>query len=144
MPKHFEKIILPYSQEQLFDMVMDVEKYPEFLPWCQGVRIYNTKESVFLADLIIGFRLFKERFTSKVSHDHPNEVHVDYIKGPLKYLHNEWKFNKIKEGTEIEFSVEFEFKNPIFQKLVGGLFEEAVMKMINAFHTRAETLYGFK
>ncbi|MGY8986728.1 MAG: type II toxin-antitoxin system RatA family toxin [Sphingomonadales bacterium] len=141
MPKHVETITLPYTPEQLFEIVLDVEKYPEFLPWCQGVRISNKKEGVFLADLIIGFSQFKERFTSKVSYIPKTEIQVDYIKGPLKYLHNLWTFQEIIGGTEIVFIVDFEFKNPLFEKLVGKLFQKAVVKMINSFQRRAETLF---
>lgn len=141
MPAHSDTRKLPYKQDELFEIILDVAKYPEFLPWCLAARIYNKSENSFDADLLIGFKMFKEKFTSRVSFERSDHIHVEYIKGPMKHLNNDWKFKTIdKGGIEVKFNVDFAFKNPIFEKLVGHLFEEAVFKMVEAFEKRAEKL----
>lgn len=143
MPRHRERKSLPYSQAQLFDLVADIERYPEFLPWCVGARIIERDDDGVTADLVIGFKMFRERFRSKVTLRRPGYIRVDYIRGPLKYLHNDWKFCPCDDGgTAIDFSVDFEFKNRIFEKVVGSLFSEAVRRMVGAFEKRAHAIYG--
>jgi coenzyme Q-binding protein COQ10 len=142
MPKFTETKKYNHSASQMRDMIMDVKKYPDFLPWCMGARLYKIEEDHFYADLIIGFKMFRERFTSHVHHDETS-VKIEYIKGPLKYLHNHWSFNDLPEGgCEVEFMVDFEFKNKIFETLVGGFFTEAVTRMVQAFEKRADELYS--
>ena len=143
MPRHSETRHLPYTPEQIFDLVADVGAYPNFLPWCIGARVYDRRTDGFFADLIIGFKVFKERFTSKVTLERPDHVHVDYIKGPLRYLHNDWRFEPATDGgTNIHFTVDFEFKNKLFENLAGALFTEAVNRMVGAFERRAFAIYG--
>ena len=143
MPRHSETRHLPYTPEQIFDLVADVGAYPDFLPWCIGARVYDQREDGFFADLIIGFKVFKERFTSKVTLERPDHVHVDYIKGPLRYLHNDWRFEPAAGGgTNVHFTVDFEFKNKLFESLAGALFTEAVNRMVGAFERRAVAIYG--
>lgn len=145
MPKHRERKVLPYTPTQMFDLVSDIESYPKFLPWCVGARIIEREENGVTADLVIGFKMFRERFRSKVDFKQPDQIHVDYIRGPLKYLHNDWKFSSNDQGgTTIDFSVDFEFKNKIFEKVAGALFSEAVRRMVGAFETRAHEIYGEK
>lgn len=142
MPRFVEDRTFPYTAQQMYDLVADVGKYPEFLPWCIGSRLYNVKETDFYADLIIGFKVFRERFTSHVLLS-DEKIEIDYIKGPLSYLHNLWEFKDLDEGgSALHFEVDFEFKNKLFQKLVGGLFTEAVHRMVMSFETRAKELYG--
>ncbi len=142
MPRHTETRRLPYTPEQMFDLVADVGAYPGFLPWCLGARVYDRSETGFQADLIIGFRVFKERFTSKVTLERPNHVHVDYIKGPLRYLYNDWRFEPAAGGgTDVRFLVDFEFKNRLFESLAGALFTEAIHRMVGAFEARAAEIY---
>ena len=152
MPTHAEKRVLPHSSEQLFNLVADVEKYPEFLPWCLSVRIrsqetpepYNGSSSM-VADMIIGFKIFRERFTSHVNCQYPDRIDVTYSDGPFRYLNNHWVFKPIGEiSCEIDFFVDFEFKSIILQKAIGLVFNEAVQKMVNAFETRANSLYGIR
>lgn len=134
---------MPYTPEQMFDLVVDVEQYPHFLPWVEGVRVFKRQGNVFYADLVVGFRVFTERFTSKVWTERPHAIQVDYIKGPLKYLHNEWYFEPAEDGgTLVDFEVDFEFKSRIFQRLAGALFNEALHRMVRAFEKRAEQIYG--
>ncbi|WP_417457122.1 type II toxin-antitoxin system RatA family toxin [Kordiimonas sp.] len=143
MPHFSEKKILPYTQEQLFRLVADVAHYPEFLPWCTGARVYNRQENRFDADVIIGFKMFSERFTSRVRLEPNSKVDVDYIRGPMKRLYNHWKFTP--EGFHsclIDFEVEFEFSNRMLNQMIGGLFGEACRKMVQAFEERAAAIYG--
>jgi len=142
MPQHSERRTLPYSAHQMYMLVADVSRYPEFLPWCIGARIFKRSGDEFWADLVIGFKMFREKFTSRVRLYPENRIEVDYVKGPLKYLHNEWSFEDAGEGQcVLDFVVDFEFKNPLFEKLVGGLFTEAVHRMVFAFEARARELY---
>jgi len=143
MPRHEERKFLPYSPEQMFDLVVDVGRYPEFLPWLQNARVYKRREEEFHADLIIGFKMFREKFTSRVWHERPRWVRVDYISGPLKYLHNEWLFHHVEDGgCAIDFSVDFEFRNHLFERVAGAVFTEAVSRMVRAFEQRANAIYG--
>jgi len=143
MPTHAEQRVLPYTPEQLYVLVAGVENYPEFLPWCVGARIKERTDTLILADLVIGFKMFRERFTSRVTLDPATpRVDVEYMDGPFKYLNNHWIFNPHPDGCEIDFFVDFEFKSIILQKTIGVLFNEAVQRMIAAFEHRADALYG--
>lgn len=144
MATHAEKRVIPYRPDQLFDLVAGVEKYPEFLPWCLGARIRSRKDNVIVADLIIGFRGIRERFTSRVTLNHPQmRIDVAYLDGPFRYLNNHWIFNPMPDGAcEIDFFVDFEFRSRILQRLMGFLFNEAVRRMVSAFESRAAELYG--
>jgi coenzyme Q-binding protein COQ10 len=143
MPKHFDSKRLPYRVEQLFDLVADVGSYPQFVPWIVGARVTSRSDTLLVADLIVGFKMFRERFTSKVKLDRPHVIHVDYVSGPLKYLHNEWRFEDHGDGsTTLHFEVDFEFRSRMFETLVGALFGEAVRRMVSAFEARAAALYG--
>jgi coenzyme Q-binding protein COQ10 len=143
MPTHAEERVLPYTSKQLYDLVAAIDQYPEFLPWCVGARINERKDNVVLADLVIGFKLFREKFTSRVTLDEPNMViDVEYMDGPFRYLNNHWKFRDGPDGCTIDFFVDFEFRSMILQKTIGMLFNEAVTRMISAFEQRAKDLYG--
>jgi coenzyme Q-binding protein COQ10 len=144
MLKHIEQKHLPYTPEQMFDLVADVARYNEFLPWCMASRINRREsEAVFYADLVVGYKLFRERFTSKVMLDRPHRIHIEYMKGPLKNLKNNWGFIRQPDGTcIIDFSVEFEFTNVALQALANMFFNEVVKRMVHAFEERAKILYG--
>ena len=143
MPTHAERRVLPYTPEQLYTLVADVERYPEFLPWCLAAKIRKREGRTIHADLMIGFRMVRERFTSKVELDPPRRIDVAYAEGPFKYLNNHWEFNPAPDGgCEIDFFVEFEFRNRVLQKLIEVLFHEAVRRMVSAFEGRARALYG--
>ena len=143
MPTHAEKRNLPYTPEQLFDLVADVAKYPDFLPWCISSNITKREGDVFYADLVIGYKMFREKFGSKVTLEHPNLIHVEYLSGPMKYLSNHWKFIREDDGScTIDFFVDFEFKNRMLQNLIGVFFNEAMQRMVKAFEDRAKELYG--
>lgn len=143
MPTHAEKRNLPYTPEQLFDLVAAVDLYPQFLPWCLASRILRREGDVFYADLVIGYKMVREKFGSRVTALRPDHIHVEYLSGPMKYLSNHWRFNPLPGGgCEIDFYVDFEFKNPFFQRLMGLFFNEAVRRMVTAFEDRARALYG--
>lgn len=143
MPTHAEKRKLPYTPEQLFNLVSDVEKYPQFLPWCISSKITKREGKVFYADLVIGYKMAREKFGSKVTLDKPGHIHVEYLKGPMKHLSNHWKFIREPDGScTIDFYVDFEFKNPILHGLISVFFNEAVRRMVAAFEARAHALYA--
>jgi coenzyme Q-binding protein COQ10 len=142
MPTHAEKRKMPYTPQQMFDLVADVEKYPEFLPWCVGSKITKRDGNVFYADVVIGYKMFREQFGSKVTALRPDHVHVEYLSGPMKYLSNHWRFIETPEGCVVDFFVDFEFKNRIFQNLMGVFFNEIVRRMVGAFEERAKQLYA--
>ena len=142
MPTHAEERLLRYRPDQLFDLVADVERYPEFLPWCAGVRVIQREDSVILADMLVGFKMVRERFTSRVSLDPPHRIDVVYLHGPFRHLNNHWIFKPRDGGCLIDFHIDFEFRSRILRAMMGPLFNEAVRRMVGAFETRAGTLYG--
>ena len=142
MPKHTETRHLPYTPEQMFDLVADVRRYPEFLPWVSAMRVRSDSETETLADMIVGFKGLRETFTSRVEKTRPTDLSVDYVDGPLKYLRNDWRFRPEPGGCAVDFSVDFAFKNRVFEMLAGQVFGTALRRMIGAFETRAAALYG--
>ncbi|WP_281017659.1 MULTISPECIES: type II toxin-antitoxin system RatA family toxin [unclassified Minwuia] len=143
MPKHSETRVLPHTPEQMYSLVADIGRYPEFLPWCVGARIVRQSEHEVLADLLIGFKVFRERFRSKVDLD-PATLTIDvaYVEGPMRYLENHWHFRPHPDGCEIDFKVDFEFRSLLLRKAIEPLFHEAVRRMVAAFEKRAAALYG--
>lgn len=143
MPTHAEQRAMPYTCEQMFDLVAGVDKYPEFLPWCLASRITKREGNVFYADLVIGYKMVRERFGSRVTTLRPDHIHVEYLSGPMKHLSNHWRFIPQPDGTcLIDFYVDFEFRNPVLQKMIAVFFGEAVKRMVGAFEARAQRLYG--
>ncbi len=145
MPSHAETKVLPYTPEQMFDMVADVAAYPDFLPWCIATRVRTADALHLTADMVIGFKMFREQFTSRVTLERPGLIKVEYERGPFKYLKNHWKFSNEKGGgCLVDFTVEFEFRSQLLEMAIGKVFTEAVHRMVAAFEKRAETLYGQK
>lgn len=144
MPTHAEKKMMPYTRDQLFNMVADVEKYPQFLPWCVAARIKKREDNIFWADLMVGFKMIREKFTSRVELSQDKDrIDVKYTDGPFHYLNNHWIFEERPDGsTCIDFFVDFEFRNRLLQGVMGTLFGEAVRLMVNSFEKRACQLYG--
>jgi coenzyme Q-binding protein COQ10 len=156
MPTHAEKRFLPYRPEQLFELVASVDRYPEFLPWCIAARIRSREaipddpsKTLITADLVIGFRMIRERFTSRVTLQPPRRIDVNYSEGPFKYLNNHWIFDPVAAspqhpggGTMLDFYVDFEFRSKLLQSMMAMLFNEAVRRMVAAFEGRAKQLYG--
>jgi len=134
---------VPYTAQQMYDLVAGVERYPEFLPWCIGARILKREGDVLYAELIIGWKVLRERFSSKVILNPPYSVQFDYTNGPLKYLHGDWRFSPAPQGgTLVEFQVDFEFKSKALSLVMGGVFSELVHRMVGAYEARANQLYG--
>lgn len=143
VPAHRETRDLPYSASQMYGLVADVGRYQEFLPWVMGTRIKSDSETEMLADVLVGFKGLREQFTSRVIKTPNLAIDVDYLDGPLKQLHNEWRFRPREDGgCDVNFYVEFTFKNRLFEKIAGQMFTKALNKMTSAFVTRAETIYG--
>lgn len=141
---HHETRVVPYTADQMFDLVADVARYPEFLPWVTAARIKSGDADGFVADVLVGFKSFREKFTSRVVLNRAKRVIIaEYLEGPFKHLTNTWHFepNAIG-GCTIDFDIDFEFKLRVLEKLIGSLFDRAVMKMTDAFETRAAQLYG--
>ncbi len=150
MLQHIEKKNLPYTPEQMFALVGDVERYAEFVPWCVASRVTKREaDQIFYADLIVGYKMLRERFSSKVvlesAPDDEKEglIFIEYLRGPLRHLKNYWRFIREADGScTIDFSVEFEFKNSMLQGLAQVFFQEIVRRMVGAFEKRAQDLYG--
>jgi coenzyme Q-binding protein COQ10 len=142
MPTYADRKLVAYTPEQLFDLVADVGRYPEFLPWCVGARVKSRTETELVADLTIGFGPFRESFTSRVSLERPQRIRVQYENGPFRYLNNQWVFLPDPHGVQVDFWVDFEFRSRMLQKAIGVVFNEAVKRMVGAFLKRAREIYG--
>ncbi len=149
MPTHSEIRHSPYSPRQIYDLVVDIERYPEFLPWCRGARVLDRQAEHFVGELIISFSHLTERYASKVTPKAPptpadeGSIEVELVNGPFHHLFNHWRFVPTAEGgTEIHFAVDFQFKSKWLDKLIGGFFSRAIEKMGRAFVERADALYG--
>lgn len=143
MPHFHQTKILPYDAEELFNLVIDIESYPEFLPWCQAARVVSKDDNQIIAELIIKLKAFLEKYQSRIifnSSDQLYNIEVEGISGPFKYLKNSWKFSKTDTGTKVEFFIDFQMKLTIFDGLIGMFFGEATKKMIDAFEKRAQAL----
>ncbi len=147
MPTHSETKILPYTAQQMYDLVADVASYPEFLPWTAAARINSEVQkdeaTVMEADLIISFKVFREKFGSRVTlFTETRHIDTEYLDGPFKYMKSTWDFRDVEGGCEVKFFVEFEFRNAILRRLIGLVFNEAMQRVVRAFEGRAKTLYG--
>ncbi len=151
MPSHSETRTLPYSAQQMYDLVADVEDYPAFLPWTAAARIKSRDvqddKEIMIADLVISFKVFRERFSSKVTL-FPSEkrIETEYLDGPFKYLHSTWVFEEANQenalACHVKFDVNFEFKSRLLQGAAGMFFNEAMQRIVRAFETQAKNLYG--
>lgn len=142
MPTFSDRMAVPYRPEQLFDLVADVDKYPEFLPWCAGARVTSRQENELVADLVIRFGPFRESFTSRVTLERPGRIRARYENGPFRFLNNQWVFTATPGGAQVDFWVDFEFRNRVLQAAIGAVFSEAVKRMVSAFLKRARDVYG--
>jgi coenzyme Q-binding protein COQ10 len=148
MPEHQEIRFLPYTCGQIFDLVADIEHYPEFLPWCKEARVMSRSDTIVMADLVIGYKMFQEKFTSEVVLDRPHAITVHYRSGPLSHLRNVWQFRHVpakkgsRKGCELSFHVDFDFRSPLLRAAMNIFFDKALTKMVTAFEARAKALYG--
>ena len=144
MPSHQEHMLLPYRQDQLFDLVADVKDYPHFIPWCRGAHVRTSEPTLIVALLEIGFGPFTERFTSHVALDRPQKVVVKAADGPLEHLTNQWSFSADGAMTRIDFAIDFQFKSHLLDHVAEGMFHDANTRMMKAFKDRAHVLYAGK
>ena len=147
MPTHSETRFLPYSAQQMYDLVADVGAYPEFLPWCAAARVRRVipqaDHDVMEAELVISFKVFRERFASRVVlWPDAHKIDTEYLDGPFRYMKSNWGFCDIEGGCEVSFFVDFEFRNAILQGIIGVVFNEAMQRIVRAFERRAATLHG--
>ena len=149
MPTHTETRVLPYSRQQMYDLVADVESYPEFLPWTAAARVRTREDrgdhEVMVADLVISFKVFRERFGSRVTlWPEIGAIDTEYVEGPFRYMESRWKFTETETegGCQVYFHVDFEFKNRLLQGAAGMFFNEAMQRIVRAFERRAKQLYG--
>jgi coenzyme Q-binding protein COQ10 len=145
--RHAERRIVPFAPRQIFDLVADVPRYPEFLPWCTAARVRRREgPDAEIDELAIGFGPLHEKFVSRVirTPDHPEGPRIETvgIEGPFRTLASHWRFRPHPKGTEIEFALEFEFRSRLLQHTMRMLFGEAVKRMVAAFEARAAHLYG--
>jgi coenzyme Q-binding protein COQ10 len=145
MPSHQETHHLPYKPEEIYALVLDVPRYPEFLPWCKAARIIEKHPNYFIAELVVAFKGMRESYTSKIEpkkHDDGTlYIDVSLVRGPFKHLDNHWRFTPENAGTKIDFALDFAFKASLLNQLMSGLFKRAAEKMMGAFTARAEALY---
>ena len=135
--------MLPYSADQMFALVSDIAHYPDFLPWVIALRVRSDSETEAVADMIVGFKGLRESFSCRVHKERPNSVSVSYIDGPMRHLTNESHFVPTEDGgCRVDFMVDFAFRSRMFEALAGQMFDKALRKMIAAFETRADALYG--
>jgi coenzyme Q-binding protein COQ10 len=144
--RHAERRLVGHTPMQLFDLVADVARYPEFLPWCHAARVRRRDGNIEIAELAIGFGPFHEKFVSRVElvPDCPGGPRIDTtgIEGPFRRLVSRWTFQPDPHGTMIDFELEFDFRSMLLQQTVRLLFAEAVRRMVSAFEARATQLYG--
>ncbi|WP_299744077.1 type II toxin-antitoxin system RatA family toxin [uncultured Tateyamaria sp.] len=147
MPTHSETRFLPYTAQQMYDLVADVGEYPQFLPWCAAARVRTVTQQgdsqVMEADLVISFKVFRERFGSRVVlHPADKKIDTEYLDGPFRYMKSNWAFTDAEGGCDVSFFVDFEFRNAILQGIIGVVFNEAMQRIVRAFERRAAALYG--
>lgn len=148
MPTHRENRVMPYTAGQMYDLVADVLRYPEFIPWIAAARIrsvtpHRDGTQLMDADIVVSFKVFREKFGSRVVLDeHARKLDIDYLEGPFKHMHSRWAFTDVEGGCAVDFCVDFEFRNIVLQKLIGVVFNEAMERIVAAFERRAEALYG--
>ena len=150
MPTHRENRTLPYSAQQMYDLVADVERYPEFLPWNSAARIRSRRQEgeseVFDVDLVISFKVFRERFGSRaVLWPATHRIDTEYLDGPFSHMKSYWKFtDRPEDECDVEFFVDFEFRNAILRRVIGAVFDQAMHRIVRAFEARARDLYGIR
>jgi coenzyme Q-binding protein COQ10 len=144
LPQIRDSRILPWSAEQMFDLVADVARYPEFLPWVIATRLRSDSAGEMVADMLVGFNHVREKFTSRVRKQRPSRIGVDYLDGPMRRLESRWYFDPLPEGggCAVTFWVDFSFRSAAFEKLAGTYLDRAFRRMVSAFQERADALYG--
>ncbi|WP_375326975.1 type II toxin-antitoxin system RatA family toxin [Candidatus Tisiphia endosymbiont of Nemotelus uliginosus] len=143
MPNFYQVKILPYKPQELFCLVLDIQSYPKFLPWCKAARIISKTDNQIIAELVIQLKGFSDSYQSRVTYTNQPvySIEVEAISGPFQYLKNSWKFSQIDRGTQVEFFIDFQMKNSLINRLAEMFFSEATKKIVNAFEERAQILF---
>jgi coenzyme Q-binding protein COQ10 len=148
MPHYVTTRRLPHSAEQMFDLVADIERYPEFVPMCEKLTVRRRTtgvngSDVIIADMAIGYKVIRESFTSRVALDRSNlNILVEYVDGPFSHLENRWRFAPAPGGSDVTFDIDYAFRSRTFQMIAGAVFDTVVRRMVQAFETRADAIYG--
>jgi len=147
MTSHAETKYLPYTAKEMFELVADISSYPEFLPWCAAARVRKEIQKGVIkqieADLVISFKVFREKFGSRVLLDASKfTIETEYLDGPFRHMQSVWSFNNSEQGCEVNFNVDFEFKNAMLQSIIGLVFNDAMQRIVRAFERRAADLYS--
>jgi coenzyme Q-binding protein COQ10 len=148
MPEFTTSRRVAHTPEKMFDLVADVERYPEFVPFCERLTVRRRRSEdscdVLVADMTIGYKLVRETFTSKVTLDRQAlEIRADYLEGPFRSMENHWTFRRLANGgCEVRFYIAYEFKSRALAMLMGAVFDRAFRRFIHAFETRADQVYG--
>ncbi|MEM1274078.1 MAG: type II toxin-antitoxin system RatA family toxin [Pseudomonadota bacterium] len=147
MPAHSETRTLPYSADQMYALVADVARYPDFIPWTMAARVRSVTDQgdakVMLADMVVGFKMFREKFLSRVTlWPEAKKIDTEYVDGPFKHMISNWEFEDTDAGCAVRFKVDFEFRNRLLQGAAGMFFHDAMTHIVRAFESRADALYG--
>ncbi len=147
MPSFRTQRHVPFTPQQMFDVVADVERYPEFLPLCEGLVIRSRTDSpegtVLVATMSVGYKAIRESFTTRVVLDGPNHaIRVSYLDGPFSHLDNEWRFEAANGGATVHFFIDYAFRSPLLAVIVGAAFDKAVRSYTEAFEARARAIYA--
>lgn len=147
MPEFSTRHHVGHSADQMFELVADIEKYPEFLPLCEDLKVRSREivdgKPVIVADMTVGYKAIRETFTSRVVLDRPNAtIHVSYVDGPFHHLDNVWRFEQAQSGSYVNFEIDYVFKSRLFEMLIGTLFDKAFRKFTAAFEARAMQIHG--
>ena len=145
MPVHRESRVLPYTPTQVYDLVADVERYPEFLPWCGGAEVEAGAEGVLRAAVLIDYHGIKQSFKTENRSSPPRLIEIRLVSGPFRQLDGTWRFTALTaQACRIDFHLHYEFSNRLLEKLVGPVFKHIANTLVDAFLRRAEQLYGTK
>ncbi|MBF0424861.1 MAG: type II toxin-antitoxin system RatA family toxin [Magnetococcales bacterium] len=142
MSRHQVNAVVPYTPRQMYDLVVDMDSYPQFLPWCVQARKYDITPTQFTAEMTIAFKGLRETFRTIDTLVPGRSIRISLLSGPFKHLQNSWDFIAVPEGTRIEFSIDFKFSNKLLSVAMGPLFGNVTQRMVTAFRQRADVVYG--
>jgi len=143
MHKVDRSVLVPYSASQMFDLVAEVDRYPEFMPWCGGARVLSRDEHGMMASVTIAFAGLRQQFTTRNTHDYPNRIDLNLVDGPFSMLAGHWRFQPLGEdGCKVLFTMEYAFSSRTLEALVGPVFNRVASSFIDSFTRRAQACYG--
>ncbi|MBF0138450.1 MAG: type II toxin-antitoxin system RatA family toxin [Magnetococcus sp. DMHC-1] len=142
MSRHQVNATVPYTPQQMYDLVIDMDSYPQFLPWCVQARKYEVTDTRFMAEMTISFKGLRETFRTVDLLEPGRSIRISLHSGPFKHLENSWVFVPVPEGTRVEFSIDFKFKSKLLELTMGPVFSTVTQRMVTAFRQRADIVYG--